>query len=169
MRRSVAAIGSALFLLVGPGLVVGVFPWLITGWVVQTPLPFWGPVRVLGMILIVAGLIVLIRAFIRFAVEGFGTPMPAAAPNRLVVRGEYRYVRNPMYVAMLGIVLGQTLLFGQFGLLIYAVVVWLIPAAYVRWWEEPVLVRRFGRDYERYRRAVPAWLPRLRPWTPSDT
>jgi protein-S-isoprenylcysteine O-methyltransferase Ste14 len=168
MRRPIAAVGSAMFFLVAPGVVVGLIPWLLTRWQVREPVPYWAPVRVLGMILLVAGLIVLVQAFVRFVVEGFGTPAPIAAPERLVVGGVYRYVRNPMYVAVLAAIVGQALLLGRLGLLLYAGAGWLIVAAFVRWYEEPTLARRFGADYEAYRRAVPAWWPRLRPWKPSE-
>jgi protein-S-isoprenylcysteine O-methyltransferase Ste14 len=168
MRRRTAAVGSAVFFAVAPGVVVGLIPWLLTRWQVREPLPFWAPVRVLGGLLLVAGLLVLVQAFVRFVVEGFGTPAPVAAPERLVVGGVYRYVRNPMYVAVLAAIFGQALLLGQLGLLLYAAAVWLITAAFVRFYEEPTLTRRFGADYEAYRRAVPAWWPRLRPWKPSE-
>jgi protein-S-isoprenylcysteine O-methyltransferase Ste14 len=104
---------------------------------------------------------------VRFVVEGFGTPAPIAAPERLVVGGVYRHVRNPMYVAVLAAIVGQALLLGRLGLLLYAATVWLIAAAFVHWCEEPTLTRRFGTDYEAYRCAVPAWWPRLRSWRPS--
>jgi protein-S-isoprenylcysteine O-methyltransferase Ste14 len=81
----------------------------------------------------------------------------------LVVGGLYRHVRNPMYVAALAIVVGQSLTLGQPVLLAYAVALWLVAASFVRWYEEPTLSRRFGARYEAYRRAVPAWWPRLRP------
>jgi|SRR5215203_223538 len=168
MRRPTAAVGSAAFLLAGPGIMAGLIPWLLTGWQVREPLPYWATLRVIGVILLVAGLIVLIQAFVRFVMEGFGTPVPVAAPERLVVGGVYRYVRNPMYVAILAAIVGQALLLGQLGLLLYAAAFWLIAAAFVRWHEEPALTRRFGADYEAYRRAVPAWWPRLRPWKPSE-
>jgi protein-S-isoprenylcysteine O-methyltransferase Ste14 len=167
MRRPIAAVGSAVFFLVGPGTVVGLIPWLLTRWQVRQPLPYWAPLRVLGGILLVAGLIVLVQAFVRFVVEGLGTPVPVAAPERLVVGGLYRYVRNPMYVAILAAIVGQALLLGQLGLLLYAAASWLIAAAFVRFYEEPTLTRRFGADYEVYRRAVPAWWPRLHPWEPG--
>jgi protein-S-isoprenylcysteine O-methyltransferase Ste14 len=167
MRRPIAAVSSAVFFLVGPGTVVGLIPWLLTRWQVREPLPYWAPMRVLGGILLVAGLIVLVQAFVRFVVEGLGTPVPVAAPERLVVGGLYRYVRNPMYVAILAAIVGQALLLGQLGLLLYAAASWLIAAAFVRWYEEPTLTRRFGADYEAYRRAVPAWWPRLHPWEPG--
>ncbi len=148
MRRPVAAVGSAVFFVVAPGSVVGLIPWLLTGWQAREPVPYWAPMRVLGVILLVAGLIVLVQAFVRFVVEGFGTPVPVAAPDRLVVGGLYRYVRNPMYVAVLTSIIGQALLLGQLSLLLYAATLWLIVAAFVRWYEEPTLARRFGADYE---------------------
>lgn len=167
MRKSTAAVGSAVFFLVGPGIVVGVVPWLLTGWRAREPAPYWAPVSVLGAALLVTGLVVLLQAFVRFAVEGLGTPAPIAAPNRLVIGGTYRYVRNPMYVGLLAAVIGQALLLGQLRLLLYAAVIWLVAAVFVLAYEEPALARRFGRDYEAYRRAVPAWCPRLRPWRPT--
>jgi protein-S-isoprenylcysteine O-methyltransferase Ste14 len=168
MRRPTAAVGSAVFFLAAPGMVAGLIPWLLTRWQARELLPYWAPMRVLGGILLVAGLIALIRAFVRFVMEGLGTPAPIAAPERLVVGGVYRYVRNPMYVAVLAAIVGQGLLLGQLGLLLYAAATWLVVAAFVRWYEEPTLTRRFGEDYETYRRAVPAWWPRLRPWEPAE-
>jgi protein-S-isoprenylcysteine O-methyltransferase Ste14 len=168
MRRPAAAVGSAVFFLVGPGIVAGLIPWWLTGWRVRESLPYWAPMRVLGVILLAAGLFALVQAFVRFVVEGLGTPAPIAAPERLVVGGLYRYVRNPMYVAVLSVLVGQALILGQLVLLPYAAAFWVITAAFVRWYEEPALTRRFGADYEAYRRAVPAWRPRLRPWEPRE-
>jgi protein-S-isoprenylcysteine O-methyltransferase Ste14 len=168
MRRPVAAVGSVVFFVVGPGVFVGLIPWLLTGWQVREPVAYWAPFRVLGLILLLAGLIALVQSFVRFVVEGFGTPVPVAAPKHLVVGGLYRHVRNPMYVAGLAAVVGQALLLSQLGLLLYAAAFWLITAAFVRWYEEPTLTRRFGADYEAYRRAVPAWWPRARPWQPGE-
>src|SRR5919107_747636 len=168
MRRSTAAGGTTVFFVLAPGG-GGLIPWLLTrGWQVHEPLPYWAPVRVLGGVLLVAGLIALVRAFVRFVVEGFGTPAPVAAPGHQVVGGVYRYVRNPMYVAVLAAIVGQSLLLGRLGLLLYAGVVWVAVAAFVRFYEEPTLTRRFGADYEAYRRAVPAGCPRLRPWEPGE-
>ena len=87
MRRVTAAVGSAVFFVVAPGTIVGLIPWLLTGWQLREPVPYWAPMRVLGAILLVAGLIVLVQAFVRFVVEGLGTPAPIAAPERLVVGG----------------------------------------------------------------------------------
>jgi len=168
MRRPTAAIGSAVFFVLAPGMVVGLIPWLLTRWQVREPLPYWMFMRALGAVLLVAGLIALVGAFVRFVVEGLGTPAPVAAPDRLVVGGVYRYVRNPMYVAVLVAIVGQALLLGRLVLLLYAAGAWLLVAAFVRFYEEPTLTSRFGAEYEAYRRAVPAWWPRLRPWDPAE-
>ena len=165
MGRARAAAGSIAFLVVAPGVAAGLVPWLLTGWSADG---WWPPVRVLGGLLIVAGLAFLLEAFARFVVEGIGTPAPVAPPERLVVGGAYRYVRNPMYLAVAAVIVGQALLLGQLGLLLYPAGFWLIAAAFVRWYEEPTLTRRFGADYEAYRRAVPDWWPRLRPWRPGE-
>ena len=169
MRRPTAALGSALFFLLAPGVVAGLIPWVLTGgWQARKPLPYWMPMRVVGGILLVVGLIALVGAFVRFVVEGLGTPAPVAAPERLVVGGVYRYVRNPMYLAVLAAIVGQALLLGRLGLLVYAGAAWVVVAVFVHFYEEPTLTRRFGADYEAYQRAVPAWWPRLRPWEPSE-
>lgn len=168
MRRSTAALGSAVFFLLAPGTVIGLIPWLLTGWQVSTPLPYWLPLRVVGGLLLGAGLLVVAQAFVRFVVDGRGTPAPVAAPQDLVVCGPYRFVRNPMYVAVVAAINGQALVLGQLGLLFYGAVVWLAMASFVRWYEEPELARRFGAEYGVYQRAVPAWLPRLRPWERSE-
>lgn len=164
MRRAQAALGSAAFFVVAPGTVVGLIPWLITRWELHSPAPHWEIARVAGALLIVVGLIPPVSAFVEFTKAG-GTPMPLAPTDRLVVTGFNRYVRNPMYVGLTVAILGQALLFGSLGVLIYAVFAWLAPAAFVHWYEEPTLVEQYGAQYEAYRRAVPAWLPRLRPWT----
>jgi protein-S-isoprenylcysteine O-methyltransferase Ste14 len=169
MRRRTAVVGSAVFFLLAPGVVVGLIPWFLTGgWQARAPAPYWVSMRVHGGLLLVAGLIALVWAFVRFVVEGFGTPAPVAAPERLVVGGVYRYVRNPMYVAVLVAIVGQALLLGQLVLLLYAGAAWLAVAGFVRFYEEPTLTRRFGAEYDAYRRAVPAWWPRLRPWNPGE-
>jgi protein-S-isoprenylcysteine O-methyltransferase Ste14 len=154
-------LGSAAFLVIAPGTVAGLIPWLLTRWQVQAPLPFWLPFQVLGVVILLVAVTALVSSFVRFALEGFGTPAPVAPPDRLVVGGLYRYVRNPMYVAVLSAILGQMLLFGQFVLLAYAVVVAAAFAAMVHWHEEPALRRSFGDQYAAYRQAVPGWWPRI--------
>lgn len=155
--------GSAVFLVVAPGVIAGLVPWLLTGWRSTHPPT---SVAVLGGALIVAGTGVLLHSFARFVGEGSGTPAPIAPTERLVVGGLYRHVRNPMYVAVGTTIVGQALLLGRPWLLAYAAAFWLVVAAFVRAYEEPTLTARYGDEYLAYRRAVPAWRPRLRPWSP---
>lgn len=165
MHRTPAAVGSALFFAAAPGTIAVLIPWWITGWQPRAPLTLalMLPIRLVGASLILAGTVVLMHAFARFVVEGFGTPVPVAPPKRLVVGGLYRYVRNLMYVAVLSTIIGQAMLLGRFEPLVHAAAVAVAVTAFVRWYEEPLLRRRFGAEYDAYRAAVPGWLPRLRP------
>lgn len=160
--RARAALGSLVFLVVAPGVVAGLVPWLLTGWEAGTT--FRWPVRLLGGALVVAGVAVLLKAFTRFVTEGLGTPAPVAPTERLVVGGLYRYVRNPMYLAVGATIVGQGLLLARPVLLLYAAVFGVAVATFVRLYEEPTLARRFGSEYEEYCRAVPGWWPRRSPW-----
>jgi protein-S-isoprenylcysteine O-methyltransferase Ste14 len=167
-RRRRAALVSAAFMLAGPGTVAGVVPYLLTRWRARSPLPGGTPARVTGSVLIGGGAAVITSAFARFVRDGLGTPMPVAAPTELVVGGIYRYVRNPMYVALASIVLGQALVLGRGRLLLYVGIMSGPVSAYVLLREEPRLAARFGEQYERYCAAVPRWLPRLHPWNPEQ-
>ena len=146
-------------MLVAPGLVVGVGPWLVTGWEL---LDGWIGFRVAGAVLIVLGAAVVLESFARFVLEGLGTPAPVAPTEHLIVGGLYRYVRNPIYVALIAVLVGQSLLLGQPWLLLYAAAVLAAFVTFVRLYEEPALSRQFGAEYDAYRRAVPGWWPRLR-------
>lgn len=159
-----AIAGSLLFLVVAPGVVAGLVPWLLTGWERSDALGDLVVVRVLGVILLGVGIGVLLEAFGRFALEGRGTPAPVSPTERLVVGGLYRHVRNPMYLAVEAAILGQALLLGRWILIAYAAVIGVAFGAFVRLYEEPALARRYGEEYDAYRRAVPAWRPRLTPW-----
>jgi protein-S-isoprenylcysteine O-methyltransferase Ste14 len=168
VRRSVAATGSAIFFAAAPGTVAGLVPWWLTSWRLRQPLVYWAPLRVLGILLVAAGAAVLVHAFVRFVVEGLGTPAPVAPTTHLVVGGLYRYVRNPMYLAVVAAIIGQALLWWQPALLLYAAIVSAAFVVFVLGYEQPTLQQQFGSSYEAYRRAVPAWWPRLRPWRPTD-
>ena len=159
MRRPAAAAGSTLFFAVAPAVVAGVLPLALTGWEVAAE--WWPPLRALGGVLLVAAAGVLVSAFVRFVVEGLGTPAPIAPTEHLVVGGLYRHVRNVMYIAVTSAIVGQALILGSVTLLVYAAVMWGVMAAFVRFYEEPTLADRYGAQYEAYRRAVPAWIPRL--------
>jgi protein-S-isoprenylcysteine O-methyltransferase Ste14 len=156
-----AAVGSAIFLGVAPGVVAGLIPWWLTGWRVT---PIWGPLRLTGAVLTLVAASVLVSAFARFVIEGVGTPAPIAPTRKLVVGGLYRYVRNPMYIAVVTAIVGQALFFGQLGLLVYAALAGAVMGAFAHWVEEPALLGRFGDEYATYRQAVPGWWPRFRPW-----
>ena len=160
-RRLAAALGSAIFFCLAPGTVAGLVPYLLTRWQTE-PVPT--AVRLLGGVLIAAGLLSLVESFARFVVKGSGTPAPVAPPTELVVSGQYRLVRNPMYVAIVCIVGGQALVLGRSVLAMYAVGVWLLFHLWVLIYEEPHLRRRFGASYETYCTQVQRWLPRVRPW-----
>jgi protein-S-isoprenylcysteine O-methyltransferase Ste14 len=141
--------------------VAGLVPWWLTRW---RPGPAPLAVRIAGAALVLVAVPSLVRLFVRFVRDGLGTPAPVAPTERLVTTGAYRYVRNPMYLAVLSTILGQALLLGQPVLAAYAGGVAAMFVIWVRLYEEPVLRQQFGAEYEAYRRAVPAWWPRLRPW-----
>jgi len=161
MSRLRAALGSLVFLALAPGVAAGLIPWALTGWEARSP---WPPLQVAGVALVAAGAVVLLHAFARFVMEGVGTPAPVAPPERLVVGGLYRYVRNPMYLAVASTIVGQALILDRPGLLLYAAIFGVAVAAFVHGYEEPTLAERYGDEYDAYRRAVPRWLPRRRPW-----
>ncbi len=167
MRRSVTAVVSVGWFAAIGGVFGCLLPYLLDDWHFHRPLPYWGIARAVGVVLICAGLVPVVQSFIEFF-KADGTPVPLASPPSLVVRGFYRYVRNPIYVGFLITLVGQTLLFGSPGLLKYTVAAWLVGAAGVSFYEEPKLARKFGTEYAAYRRAVHAWIPRLHPWTPGE-
>jgi protein-S-isoprenylcysteine O-methyltransferase Ste14 len=170
VRKPMAAAGTVIFFVLAPGVVAGLVPWWLTGWRVRHPQPPWAwvPLRVAGVALLLAGVTVLVGAFVRFVAEGVGTPAPVTPTQHLVVGGLYRYVRNPMYLAVGTTIVGHALLLGQPLLLLYAAAFFVVVAAFVRSYEEPTLRRQFGEEYERYCRAVPAWWPRLRLRQPDE-
>jgi protein-S-isoprenylcysteine O-methyltransferase Ste14 len=171
MKIASAAAGSLGWLVVAPGTVCGLVPWLITTWRrPDHPVPW---VDALGWSLVLVGAAVLGHAFVAFAWYGRGTPAPSAPTERLVVAGAYRHVRNPMYVAVLAVVLGQVLLSTSWGLFAYLVVIGITMASFVRGYEEPTLREAHGPAYDEFCDNVPGWLPRLTPWrgartTPAD-
>lgn len=142
-------------------------PYLLGYWRFHWSWPYGAAAVTGGALLVGLGLVPIVLAFVAFVRAG-GTPVPVAAPARLVVSGLYRHVRNPIYVGFLVVLAGQALLFGSAGLVVYAAVAWCVVAVAVRFYEQPRLARRFGAGYERYRHAVPAWIPRLHPWTASS-
>lgn len=163
-RRVFAILGTAVFLVLAPGTVAVYVPWWISKWQVGAPFLGVAAFRAVGVLLICAGIPVLLESFARFALQGAGTPAPVFPPKHLVVKGFYRFVRNPMYVAVLWMIVGQALLLGNVALLEYAAFAWLLVHVFVIGYEEPTLRRSFGDDYETYRAHVRRWIPRLSPW-----
>ena len=158
MSRLRAVLGSAAFILFGgPTIVAGLVPWLLTRWEADDPST---ALRILGAVLIAIGGGLVLETIGRFALQGRGTPAPFAAPERFVVRGSYRVVRNPMYVGVLTVIVGQALLLGREVLLGWAGAMALVFHLFVVLHEEPELRERFGPDYEEYRQRVGRWLPR---------
>lgn len=168
MKRGWAVLGSLVFLVLAPGTVVLIVPWWITRWQMQPPLLGLGASRVAGVALIFAGGAVLLDSFARFALRGRGTPAPILPTQHLVVTGLYRYVRNPMYVAVVSAIVGQGLLLGDLRVVGYGALIWAVFHLFVLGYEEPTLRRTFGAEYEAFKAHVPRWIPRVRPWRPAS-
>ncbi|MXV95716.1 MAG: isoprenylcysteine carboxylmethyltransferase family protein [Gemmatimonadetes bacterium] len=146
----------ALFTVVVPGTVAGLLPFLIVG----DRAVAGGASLGLACGLFAFGLVIYLRSARDFAVFGSGTPAPMDAPKRLVTRGFYRYTRNPMYVAVLALVMGWATLFGAADLVGYAILLFVVFSLFIRLYEEPRLVREFGEEYATYASEVGRWLPR---------
>jgi protein-S-isoprenylcysteine O-methyltransferase Ste14 len=168
MRRLFSILGSLFFLVIAPGTVAGYVPWRISRWHFNDPLFGIPAIRFSGVLLILAGLPVLLDSFARFALQGLGTPAPVFPTQHLVVTGLFRYVRNPMYIAVISLILGQGLLFANAPLLEYAVAVAIGFHLFVLLYEEPTLRRTYGPEYDEFCANVRRWLPRLHPWRSSS-
>jgi protein-S-isoprenylcysteine O-methyltransferase Ste14 len=165
LRKILAMLGSAVFLVIAPGFVAGLAPWWISRWRLEARFFGMPLFRFAGGALIALGGIVLLDSFARFALQGLGTPAPVFPTRHLVVTGLYRFVRNPMYVAVTSLILGQALLLGSARVLEYGVFVWLLFHIFVLVYEEPTLRASFGAEYESFCAAVPRWIPRVTPWS----
>ena len=150
MTRGLAVLGSAVFFLIAPTTVAGVVPWWISRWRLQAPFFDLQLIRWFGVVLILLGIPVLVDTFTRFALQGGGTPAPVAPTQHLVITGPNRYVRNPIYLALVAIVLGQGLILGNARLLVYGALLWIGFHIFVLAYEEPTLRRRFGAEYDTY-------------------
>jgi protein-S-isoprenylcysteine O-methyltransferase Ste14 len=148
-----------LFLFVAPGMVAGYIPLALLR---RGPLVDTGFLAYLAFPLWLIGGVILLWSFWNFLAQGRGTPAPIDPPKELVAVGFYRYVRNPMYVGVLAMILGHFLWFGYWNLLIYAILVFLAFHLFVVYYEEPTLRRNFGTAYEDYLKNVPRWIPRFK-------
>ncbi|HMB90041.1 MAG TPA: isoprenylcysteine carboxylmethyltransferase family protein [Rhodothermales bacterium] len=175
MKTNVAKIVSGSFLLLRslfwtmllPGTVTLYIPYLIVTRWYPTMLGPWNVVQLLSLIPIVLGAAILLHCIWGFAVIGRATLSPLDAPRHLVVQGLYRYVRNPMYVGVLMILIGEALLFISVPLIVYAMGFFALVNLFIIFYEEPTLRRQFGASYERYCHAVGRWLPG-RPFNEAD-
>lgn len=154
-----AILETVIFTIFVPGTVAGYIPWRLHG---NHPVTTSGWVFWPALLLIAAGTAIYLHtAFWGFALRGQGTPAPIAPTKKLVVVGLHRYVRNPMYLGVLCIILGQALLFESRHIALYALIVWLIAHFFVLFYEEPTLQRQFGAEYDAYHDRVPRWIPKL--------
>ena len=152
---------SIFFTILQPGTVAVLIPyWLISsrdaGAAARYPL-----LRFAGAPLIIAGAAVLLWCIWDFFASGRGTISPIDPPKHLVVRGLYRYVRNPMYVAVIIVMLGEAIFFMSTSVLIEAAVFFGFANAFVMLYEEPTLRRKFGESYGEYKRSAGRWIPKL--------
>ena len=154
------AVRSLAWTVLIPGLFAGYITWRYFG-LADVQLNLLNPIHLIGAACIAVGAVLLGACIWEFARSGWGTLSPVDPPRKLVVRGLYRYVRNPMYLSVTVIVLGEFLLTRSRGLLVYWAVWFLAANLFVVGYEEPTLQRRFGAAYDRYKEEVGRWLPRL--------
>ncbi len=149
---------TILFTIVVPGSVLVLIPsWIVDGF----SRPAEGPLTWLGIVMILLGVAIYFRCAWEFAVRGLGTPAPIAPTKFLVTTALHRYVRNPMYIGVFGVILGEAATFRSVRLLAYAGFFCVPVQLFVIFYEEPTLRLQFGESYEEYRRSVPRWIPRL--------
>jgi protein-S-isoprenylcysteine O-methyltransferase Ste14 len=167
LLRHLLAIGLLPFVVtvVIPAYMIRTSTTLNAGWDLPSPLGLLP--TLLGSVLVGLGVLLVYKTVSLFATVGDGTLAPWDPPRRLVVRGPYRYVRNPMISGVLSILLGEAILFGSVPLLVWFVIFFALNALTMPLIEEPLLESRFGSDFVTYKRNVPRWIPRLKPWTPG--
>jgi len=161
--KAIVLLAAAVTLPVPAGLLWLTSAWK-PGWSLGMPLDL-API-VAGTLVVLSGLVLWIRCVTLFSRRGKGTLAPWDPPRKLVVEGVYRHVRNPMITGVLLVLLGEAILFGSWAVLAWFVAFWLANLVFIVRVEEPILVDRFGGDYLAYRKNVPRWIPRLRPWEP---
>lgn len=167
MRSRISSVGlaarSLLWTILLPGLFAGYIPWRYFG-LRSVVIDLRQPLHWIALVSIAVGTVFLGLCILEFARSGRGTLSPVDPPRNLVIRGPYRYVRNPMYLSVTLIVLGEVLLTRSRGLLAFWALWFAAVNLFVLAYEEPTLRSQFGAGYERYSAAVGRWLPRLQPW-----
>ena len=159
MARAAGPIfNTILFTIFVPGTVLGLVPyWLLDGF----PRPERGPLTWLGILMMLLGAAAYFRCAWEFAVRGLGTPAPIAPTRFLVTTALHRRVRNPMYIGVALVILGEAALFRSLHLVLYAAVMLGTAHLFVIFYEEPTLRRQFGKSYDEYFGSVPRWIPKL--------
>ncbi len=160
-------IRTVIFTVLAPGSVTVFVPYLLLSATGGFDPAGTRGLQLVGLAPIGFGVGVYVWCAYDFVVAGRGTPAPPAPPEALVTRGLYRHVRNPMYVGVSTLLLGEAALFASWPLLIYAASVWAAFNLFIRVYGEPTLRRNFGESYDAYCRAVPRWVPRV--WPPTDS
>lgn len=161
------ALKTLIFTILVPGTVLGIVPWLLlhgSGEVMMPSHSVW----LIGLLPFLGGLILYFWCAGAFTFIGRGTPAPIDAPIFLVRSGPYRWVRNPMYIGVFSVLLGEAILFHSLLLVAYMLLLGMVVQLFVVFYEEPSLRHQFGESYETYLRTVPRWLPRFSPRTVPD-
>jgi protein-S-isoprenylcysteine O-methyltransferase Ste14 len=161
MASGLLALRSLLWTCLLPGLFAGYIPWRYFG-LRDVRIDWSSPIQLLALVPIAAGAALLAACIVEFARSGRGTLSPLDPPRHLVVRGLYRYVRNPMYLSVTMVVLGEALLARSSALAIYWVIWFACANLFVIGYEEPTLRRQFGESYNEYARQVGRWVPKSR-------
>lgn len=166
-RTRAILLRTLIFTILVPGSVTALIPY----WILRSrPGPGFeiSALRLAGFLPIVLGAAVYFSCAWEFVRTGGGTPAPIDAPQALVARGLYRYTRNPMYVGVVSILVGEVVHFQSLRLASYVFIVWLFFHVFVLLYEEPTLRQKFGLSYEEYLKDVPRWIPKLRPARPRN-
>jgi len=156
-ERLWAVFKTLLFTVLLPGSVTVLIPYYL---VRPVSWPESAGIGAVGVVLIALGATSYLWCAWNFAWVGLGTPAPIDPPRKLVAVGLYRFVRNPMYVAVVSVLLGEGLIFESWLLFAYAFIAWTSSHLFVVLYEEPTLRRKFGPQYDEYRRHVPRWIPK---------
>lgn len=159
-QHSWVLVKTLIFTVLAPGAVTVLVPYLLLG-----PRPEFdlGPLRFVGVLSMALGAGTYLWCAWNFVFACRGTPAPIDPPKELVVKGPYRFVRNPMYIAVGLVLSGEAILFQSYNLVVYALLAWLACHLFVVFYEGPTLRQKFGVPYEAYRQAVPRWIPRFTP------
>ncbi|HZC22450.1 MAG TPA: isoprenylcysteine carboxylmethyltransferase family protein [Candidatus Binatia bacterium] len=157
-RPLIPILNTVLFTIVVPGTVAGYIPYRLTDRFAHRAS---GPLEWLGVVVLALGAAVYFRCAWEFAMRGLGTPAPIAPTKFLVTTALHRYIRNPMYVGVVLVIVGEAVLFRSLHILVYAAFMLTAAHTFVVLYEEPTLSRQFGEPYEQYRRTVPRWIPKF--------